>query len=84
MYLTDANLSYHQFSGPENPEKGVRIILNCTLYIDVALVLDGEVRIVWHNVTIVNLRPTHNILPPIIRAMVDGVTLFIHCGSILK
>jgi len=65
-------------------EKGVRIIPNGALYVDVALVLDGEVRVVWYNITIVNLHPTHNVLPPIIGAMVDGVTLFIHCGSILK
>ena len=61
-----------------------RTILNHTLYIDVALVFNRKVRVVRYHVTVVDLCTTHNILPPIIGVMIDGVTLFIHCGSILK
>ena len=38
----------------------------------------------WHNISIVDLHPTHNILLSIIGVMVDGVTVFVRHSSVLK
>ena len=72
-------------SEPVKQEKGASgSVPNCTLYVNVALILDREVGVVRYDGTIVDLCATHNVLPPIIEAMVNRVTLFVHRGSILK
>ena len=59
-------------------KSGRASIPDCALHINVALVLDGEVRVVWYDVTIVNLYPTHNIFPSIVGSVVGRVTILVH------
>lgn len=59
-------------------------IPNCALNIDVTLVLDREVRVVGDDVAIMDLDSTDSVLPTIVRAVINGVTLCIHRCSVLK
>ena len=38
----------------------------------------------WYDIPVVDIHTPHNVLPSVVRAMVNGVAFFVHRSSVLK